>query len=435
MWDACKQLWSLFLGLFRSRASLEAENLALRQQIIVLQRTAPKRLCFNTLDRVIFVGLYRLFPDLRDALAVVRPETVVRWHRAGFRAYWRRRSRPRRGRPTVPHEIRQLIREMSLANPLWGAPRIHGELLKLGIAIGQTSVAKYMPRRRGPPSQGWRTFLRNHADGIAAMDLFVVPTISFRLLYGLLILRHDRRRLLWLATTTHPTSVPPDFKASQEIDIPRSTSDILTRKTSSPAYSTARTLNSSAPVTNAIVKPTTAIGTRTRARGCLLIVGQTPIRRKLRGIVEPISKPTPKICRPDSLGLSTGGRVGNRLDFIDGPQQRLAAPSVGDRAAIPLAQSAAKSPSERSAAAQGATPVATAVTPSSASADLRKTRLRLLGLPRLTPGSAKPARGPILASNRQASLRHRLTAPTFAPLTIRGPDAPNQSEKSRLATG
>ena len=106
----------------------------------------------------------------------------------------------------MPLEIRQLICEMSLANPLWGAPRIHGELLKLGIAIGQTSVAKYMARRRGPPSQGWRTFLRNHADGIAAMDLFVVPTISFRLLYGLLILRHDRRRLLWLETTTHPTA-------------------------------------------------------------------------------------------------------------------------------------------------------------------------------------------------------------------------------------
>ena len=99
-----------------------------------------------------------------------------------------------------------MIREMSLANPLWGAPRIHGELLKLGIAIGQTSVAKYMAQRRGPPSQGWRTFLRNHADGIAAMDLFVVPTISFRLLYGLLILRHQRRRLLWVGTTAHPTA-------------------------------------------------------------------------------------------------------------------------------------------------------------------------------------------------------------------------------------
>jgi|SRR5680860_729493 len=206
MLDACRLFWSLLIGLFRSRASLEAENLVLRQQIIILRRTTPKRLCFNTFDRLIIIGLYRLFPDVRDSLAVVRPETVIRWHRAGFRAYWRWRSRPRRGRPTVPLEIRQLIREMSLANPLWGAPRIHGELLKLGIAIGQTSVAKYMARRRGPPSQGWGTFLRNHADGIAAMDLFVVPTISFRLLYGLLVLRHDRRRLLWLGITTHPTA-------------------------------------------------------------------------------------------------------------------------------------------------------------------------------------------------------------------------------------
>ena len=106
----------------------------------------------------------------------------------------------------MPLEIRRLIREMSLADPLWGAPRIHGELLKLGIAIAQTSVFKYMARRRRPPSQGWRTFLRNHADGIAAVDLFAVPTISFRLLYGLLILRHDRRRLLWLETTLHPTA-------------------------------------------------------------------------------------------------------------------------------------------------------------------------------------------------------------------------------------
>ena len=120
MWDACRLLWSLLIGLFRSRASLEAENLALRQQIVVLRRHAPKRFCFNIFDRLVAVGLYRLFPDVRDALAVVRPETIIRWHRAGFRAYWRWRSRPRRGRPTVPFEIRQLIRDMSLANPLWG---------------------------------------------------------------------------------------------------------------------------------------------------------------------------------------------------------------------------------------------------------------------------------------------------------------------------
>jgi len=147
-----------------------------------------------------------LAPSTVNALTIVKRETVVRWHRAGFRSYWRWKSRSRSGRPTVAVEIRRLIREMSISNPLWGAPRIHGELLKLGIEIGQTSVAKYMVRRRHPPSQGWRTFIRNHADGIAAMDLFVVPTISFRLLYGLLIMGHGRRHILWFGVTAHPTA-------------------------------------------------------------------------------------------------------------------------------------------------------------------------------------------------------------------------------------
>src|SRR5262245_50313077 len=151
MLDGFRLIWSLLIAPFRSRATLEAENLVLRQQIIVLRRTARKRLDFNALDRLILVGLCRLFPDVRSALSIVRPETVIRWHRAGFRAYWRWKSQPRWGRPKVPLEIRQLIRDMSLANPLWGAPRIHGELLKLGIDIGQTSVAKYMGKRRRPP--------------------------------------------------------------------------------------------------------------------------------------------------------------------------------------------------------------------------------------------------------------------------------------------
>jgi transposase InsO family protein len=199
-------IWWALVGLFRSRAALVAENLVLRQQINVLRRTAPKRPAISSIDRSIFLGLYRLFPDVRNALAIIKPDTVVRWHRAGFRAYWRWKSRPRGGRPKMLREIRQLIRSMSLANPLWGAPRIHGELLKLGIDVGQTSVAKYMARQRRPPSQGWKTFVRNHADGIAAMDLFVVPTISFRLLYGLLILSHNRRRILYLGATAHPTA-------------------------------------------------------------------------------------------------------------------------------------------------------------------------------------------------------------------------------------
>ena len=196
----------MVVDLIRSRVMLEAEIWTLRQQINVLRRTAPKKLSFCAVDRMIFVGLYRLFPKICDALAIVKPDTLVRWHRAGFRSYWRWKSRRRGGRPIVPVEIRRLIREMSIANRLWGAPRIHGELLKLGIDIGQTSVAKYMARRRGPPSQGWKTFLNNHADGIAAMDLFVVPTISFRLLYGLLIMGHGRRQILWFGVTSHPTA-------------------------------------------------------------------------------------------------------------------------------------------------------------------------------------------------------------------------------------
>src|SRR6202166_4730207 len=190
----------------RSQVALEAVILVLRQQINVLRRANPKRLRFVSIDRWILGGVCRLFPKMYGALAIVRPETVIRWHRGGFRSNWRWKSKHRCGRPAVTVEIRQLIRQMSGANPVWGAPRIHGELLKLGIDVGQTSVAKYMAKHRRPPSQGWKTFLRNHADGIASIDLFVVPTISFRLLYGFLILRHGRRHMLWLGVTAHPTA-------------------------------------------------------------------------------------------------------------------------------------------------------------------------------------------------------------------------------------
>jgi transposase InsO family protein len=206
MTDLCRLLWCALIGLFRSRAALEAEILVLRHQLSVLRRKSPTRVSFSNIDRLVFAGLYRLAPGVLDAVKIVKPETVIRWHRAGFRAYWRWKSRPRGGRPTTPAEIRQLIGEMSVANPLWGAPRIHGELLKLGIDVGQTTVAKYMTRRRRPPSQGWKAFLRNHADGIASMDLFVVPTISFSLLYGFLILQHSRRALLWVGVTAHPSA-------------------------------------------------------------------------------------------------------------------------------------------------------------------------------------------------------------------------------------
>ena len=157
-------------------------------------------------DRLIFVWLYRLFPSLLGAAVIFQPETLVRWHRSGFRLYWRWKSGRHVGRPAIPVDIRDLVRTISRDNPLWGAPRIHGELLKLGIDIAQSTVAKYMPRRRCPPSPGWRAFLRSHAAHIAAIDLFVVPTIGFKLLYGLVVPRLERRRLVWTNVTANPTA-------------------------------------------------------------------------------------------------------------------------------------------------------------------------------------------------------------------------------------
>jgi transposase InsO family protein len=158
------------------------------------------------IDRLFLVWLYRLYPSLLDAIIIVQPETVLRWHRRGFRAYWRWKSHHVGGRPRIDSEVRALIRRMSRENPLWGAPRIHGELLMLGIEVAESTVGRYMVRRRRPPSQGWKTFLRNHAAGIASLDLFVVRTISFKLLYGLVILRHARRRLAGISVTNNPTA-------------------------------------------------------------------------------------------------------------------------------------------------------------------------------------------------------------------------------------
>lgn len=206
MVDVLKLLLDILVSPFKSRARLEAEIVVLRHQLNVLRRRSPSRPRLTSVDRLIFVWLSRLFPSLRDAITIVQPETVVRWHRLGFRLYWRWKSRSRGGRPRVPEELRRLIREMSLANPLWGAPRIHGELLKLGFEVAQSTVAKYMAKGRRGPSQTWRTFLRNHASGIAAMDFVIVPTAGFRLLFALVILRHERRRLISLRVTAHPTA-------------------------------------------------------------------------------------------------------------------------------------------------------------------------------------------------------------------------------------
>ena len=188
----------------RSRADLELELIALRHQLAVLRRQRRGRPWLTAADRMLWVFLYRLWPRCLDAIVLVRPATVVGWHRRGFRLFWHWRSQP--GRPRADREVRDLIRQMSTANPLWGAPRIHGELLKLGIQISQATVAKYMIRRVGAPSPTWRSFLRNQARGIAAIDMFVAASASFRLLYVMIILAHDRRRIVRFDVTQHPTS-------------------------------------------------------------------------------------------------------------------------------------------------------------------------------------------------------------------------------------
>src|SRR3984957_6554834 len=191
---------------FKSTVRLEAENAVLRHQLIVLRRRLHGRVRLTNHDRWFLVQMYRWFPSILQVLTLIRPETLVRWHRAGFGRYWRWKSRRRGGGPQIETELRALIRRMSVEITLWGAPRSHGELLKLGIEVAQSSVAKYMVKRRGPPSQGWRTFLRNHAPDIAEMDLFVVPTIGLDLLYAFVIVRLGRRALVWINVTANPTA-------------------------------------------------------------------------------------------------------------------------------------------------------------------------------------------------------------------------------------
>jgi transposase InsO family protein len=191
---------------FKSKNRLEAENAVLRHQLIVLRRKLKGRARLTNNDRWFFVQIYRWFPSILKVVTIVEPETLVRWHRIGFRRYWCWKSSSRGGRPQINMELRALIRHMSRENQLWGAPRIHGELLKLGFSVAQSTVATYMVKPRGSPSQGWRAFLRNHAPDIAAMDLFVVPTIGFKLLYAFVIVRLDRRDLVWINVTTNPTA-------------------------------------------------------------------------------------------------------------------------------------------------------------------------------------------------------------------------------------
>jgi len=194
-------------SIIRSRAQLQLENLAFRHQICVLQRSIKKRPRLRSGDRLFWACLSRVWRDWRSALVIVKPETVVAWHRRAFRLFWTWKVRHgQSGRPAVAHEVRDLIRRMCRENPTWGAPRIHGELLKLGIDIGESSVSKYMLRARRPPSQTWRTFLENHFSQLVSIDFFTVPTIRFQILYVFLVLAHDRRRIVHFNVTRHPTA-------------------------------------------------------------------------------------------------------------------------------------------------------------------------------------------------------------------------------------
>ena len=194
------------LSVFRTRAALQLEIIALRHQLGVLQRSV-KRPKLNRFDRFLWAWLCEAWSGWRSSLVIVKPETVIAWHRKGFRLFWTWKVRGGQpGRPAVPKDVRELIRKMCRDNPLWGAPRIHGELLKLGIDVGETSVGKYIVRKRNPPSQNWRTFLDNHVKTMVSVDFFTVPTIRFQVLYVFLVLAHDRRRIVHFNVTAHPTA-------------------------------------------------------------------------------------------------------------------------------------------------------------------------------------------------------------------------------------
>ena len=208
MTDMIGAILAAFAVFFRSRLDVSLEVLALRQQVAVLKRKRRRPL-LSRLDRLFWIMLRSLWPRWSDVLVIVKPATVIAWHRKGFRLYWRWRSRRRGGRPGITEEVRSLIRKMRLENAHWGAPKIHGELLKLGFSISERTVARYLRRlrpRTGKPDQRWKAFLANHREVIVAFDFFTVPTLTFKLLYCFLVIEHGRRKLLHCNVTAHPTS-------------------------------------------------------------------------------------------------------------------------------------------------------------------------------------------------------------------------------------
>ncbi len=202
-----ENMLTFFFDLLRCRVALQLEILALRHQLLVPHRKRKGRPKLKLMDRLIWIWLTKVWPDWRSALVIVKPNPVVQWHREGFRLLWKWKSKKKKpGRKPVPKGVRDLIRQMCQENPLWGAPRIHGELLKLGYEIVQSSVSKYMIKPTKPPSQTWKTFLENHAGQIVAMDFFTVPTIFFQVLHVLILLDHERRKIVYFNVTNNPTA-------------------------------------------------------------------------------------------------------------------------------------------------------------------------------------------------------------------------------------
>jgi len=192
--------------LFGGHRQLALENLALRQQLTVYKRTVT-RPRLRTIDRIFWVGLAKVWAGWRRPLVIVTPDTVLRWQRRRFREHWTKLSgRPTRGLPPVNPEIAALVTRMTAANPLWGAPRIHGELLKLGFHVAERTVSRLIPKRRAPPSQTWRTFLTNNVPDLVSLDFFTVPTARLRVLFVFFVLAHDRRRVLNFNVTEHPSA-------------------------------------------------------------------------------------------------------------------------------------------------------------------------------------------------------------------------------------
>ena len=205
MGEMVSGLCRLVVSALRSKRDLVLENAALRHQLMVLQRQSKAPRIKNR-DRLFWITLLRLWPGWRRALVLVQPATVVDWRRRGFRACWRWKSRARGGRPRIDPSVRQLIRHMWNSNPTWGAPRIRAELRKIGIEVSDSTIRRSRPPRVGPPSQTWRSFLDNHLADLAAIDFFIVPTVTFRVLYVLLIMSHDRRRIVHFNVSTSPSA-------------------------------------------------------------------------------------------------------------------------------------------------------------------------------------------------------------------------------------